>query len=100
MLFYPPSSPHAALLLGNPLLPSPPLFLHLSSPFTPHSSWTPALRYSVYKHRYGRLCLLTVSTLNPHPSPTSHLSTSCFITSLLKQQGGRRFAEKLISSGK
>lgn len=55
-----------------------------SSPVIPHFSWTPSMRYSVYRHRYGRLSLLTVSTLIPSWSiPVS--SVRC---SFLNQQVG------------
>lgn len=48
---------YALLLLSFSLFPL--------SPVISHFSWTPTMRYSVYRHRYGRLSLLTVSTLIP-----------------------------------
>lgn len=71
--FLPPL--YAALLLCNALLR---LFSFLP-PFTPHCSWTPTLRYSVYKHRYGHLSLLTPPTpptAAAFPLPVSPLRSS------------------------
>lgn len=61
----------------SPFPTSPPSFI---SPF----SWTPTMRYSVYRHRYGRLSLLTVSTPNA-PHPPVH-----FPGSILTSATGRR----------
>lgn len=63
------------------LLPSfsfPPFFppsLFFPPRFISRFSWTPSMRYAIYRHRYGRLSLLTVSTLIPsRPLPVSVLT--------------------------
>lgn len=90
-LLHPPDpSTLSAPRLRHALLPyslSPFLPLLLYSPsFISHFSWTPPMRYSIYRHRYGRLSLLTVSSLIPSrslPVPSSVPS------SLSDQQVGR-----------
>lgn len=81
----PPSLPtllHSASLLRYALLLLP-LFLPFSlssstpPPLISYFSWTSPMRYSVFRHRYGWLSLLTVSTLIPSwPFPLSSVRSS------------------------
>lgn len=94
-------------LPSPPPVPTPPRLLHrlttLSSsspsflppflyppPFISHFSWTPSMRYSVSRHRYGRLSLLTV--ILSWPFPVSHQCDPLLLyirgSSLFNQQGG------------